>query len=337
MTNQPSNFNARSDHAARALKADLSRQLGKDIPSRQVQVDANGQPAPPLPPEGSYARMALEQQRQAQAQRPQLQDQPQAQQEDVRAPEPAPEARQPEPEQSSNAQRRFSELTQTLRQKDQELQAERAQRQALEAERAKELARLQAMEQQYQQLVGQNLEALDPETRQQVLMDARLKEVEVGVENRLMGKLTPVLTRLQQSATQGEYAKLSQKYQGFDPQVHPELIEIFRGENPHCTVEQAFKAVATPDELQGRQSDRAAAIPPIALPTGNGNAAPRYIPPPQAQENSKEAELSRLRERAFQLTHSAKPEDRREANKAVEELIRARIGQRMPQGSQRRG
>src|SRR5690242_3852666 len=69
------NFNARSDAAAHALKDQLSKQLGKEIPKRPVPVDADGQPARPLPPEGSYARMAIEQQRrEAQANRPTLQD-----------------------------------------------------------------------------------------------------------------------------------------------------------------------------------------------------------------------------------------------------------------------
>ena len=57
------NFTTRTDQAALALKAQLSKQLGVEIKPRSVQVDSNGQLAPPLPPEGSYARQRIEAQR----------------------------------------------------------------------------------------------------------------------------------------------------------------------------------------------------------------------------------------------------------------------------------
>ena len=329
----PSNFNTRSDRAALALKAGMKDFKTKQpLQQRSVPVDADGQPARPLPPEGSYARQIIERQRAATAQQRATTDPqsgaPPAEQQD---PAPGQPEGQPEPtadpQLTPNAQRRFGELTQTLRQKDQELQAAQARNRQAEQQAAEAAQRAAAAEQRYQQLVQQNLEHLDPETRAAVLQDARMQESMGQLEERLMGRIAPVLNGMQAQAVQADRVRLSQKYQGYSPQVHDPLIDIFREKNPNCTVEQAFRAIAEPEELQVREG-RGPTVPPIANPAP-GNRAPRYVPEPQ-QQTSPEQEIEEDRQRAYALSRSTKPLDRRQVGPAFDRLIRSKLGNALP-------
>lgn len=331
-------FNARSDQAAHAIKATMKdARTGAQVQPRPVPVDQDGQPARPLPPEGSYARMAIEQQRQAAAaNRPNLQQPVQASEEASVQPQGQPngnpQEQPPEVDQlSPNVQRRFSELSTLLRAKDQELQQIKAQAQSLQQTQAK----LAEAEQRYNSLVQQNLESLSPEDRQQVLSDVRMTEAMQAMETRLLAKVTPVLQGLQERTAQEDLSKLAAKYPGFNYEVHIPLIEIFRSRNPHCSVEQAFRAVAETEELQDGRSHRAAAPPPIAIQS-NGNAAPRYVP--IEPKTSPQQEIDELRQRAFALSRSDKPEDKRIAGRVMDEYLRKKMGDRLPgQPTQRRG
>ena len=64
---ETSQFNQRADNAALALKEQLSKERGVEIPERKVEVGPDGQPPKPPPPEGSYARQAYDLARAAQA------------------------------------------------------------------------------------------------------------------------------------------------------------------------------------------------------------------------------------------------------------------------------
>lgn len=306
---------------------------GQPLQQRSVPVDADGQPARPLPPEGSYARQILERQRAATAQQraaadPQS-DAPPAEQPGTPNNGQAGESLEPPADQqlTPNAQRRFGELSQTLRQKDQELQALQARQRQTEQAAAEAAQRAQAAEQRYQQLVQQNLDHLDPETRAAVLQDARMQESLGQLEQRLMGRIAPVLSGMQERAAQADRSSLAQKYPGYSPQVHDPLIDMFREKNAHCTVEQAFRAIAEPEELQVRM-ERAPAVPPIANPA-SGNGAPRYVPTPQ-QQTSPEQEIEEDRQRAYQLARSTKPLDRRYVGAAFDKLIRSKLGAGLP-------
>lgn len=334
---QESQFNARADSAALALKGRMRDKDGNALQPRQVQVDANGQPAKALPPEGSYARQAIEHQRAVAAQRATAQAQeplPQLPVQEVNPQPPVlPQHDQPPQDNgiSPNAQRRFSELTQLLRQKDQELQQALARSRQLEEGQAQTQARLAAIEQNYNQMVSQNLDALDPDTRSQVLQDARLQEVMGGLESRIMAKISPVLQTVRERTVQADLERLAGRYPGFSFEVHAPLIEMFREKNPHCSVEQAFRAVAEPEELFGSQQERAPAIPPIAMPS-SGNAAPRYVPQTDPNQLTPEQEVERDRQRAFALARSDKPEDRRLVGRAMDDLLRRKLGGNLPQG-----
>jgi hypothetical protein len=339
MTN-PSNFTARADSAALALKGKLSetnRQLGRpEIQPRSVPVGPNGQPAAPLPPPGSYARQAIEQQRAAAAQRATAQLQ--TPQDLGQQPEEQPHQQgtaqgdqQPQDQNqlSPNAQRRFSELTNLLRQKDQELQQALARSNALEETQAQTQARLAAIETRFNSVVNQNLDSLDPDTRQQVLQDAAIAESAAQIEQRVMQRVAPIVDRVTAQAIQSELVAVAQRYPAFAVEVHGPLIEMFRKQNPNCSIEQAFRAVAEPDELATGRQGRAPAVPPIAIPQ-SVNAAPRYVPQPQPQQKTVDQEVEELRVRAFNLAKSTSPEDRRIAGRAMDAYMARKLGGSMP-------
>lgn len=329
-----SHFNARTDSAAQAIKGQLSRQLGKEIPLRSVPVGPNGQPAPPLPPEGSYARQAIERQRQAaEQQRPNLQsNQPPAPPQQGAQEEPEGDAgHQPTQDQtnlSPNAQRRFSELSQTLRQKDQELQQARASSKALEESNAQLSARLKAIEDRFNSVVNQNLEALDPETRQQVLSEAAIAQSAAQIEQRVMQRVAPTIDHINAQAIESELRAVAGKYPNFSIDVHGPLIEMFRRQNPNCSIEQAFRAVAEPEELV-MSSSRAAAVPPVAVPQ-TVNSAPRYVPTPAPKTPTIEEEIETDRRRAFDLARSTDPNDRRNAGRAMDQYLVRKLGGNIP-------
>lgn len=342
----PSNFSARTDSAALALKGQINQQNRNladrrqidsrpEIQPRSVPVGPNGQPAPPLPPEGSYARQAIERQRAAAQARAtaQLQTQddlspPQEQHEQNGA---ANGHQQPQDQNqlSPNAQRRFSELTNTLRQKDQELQQALARSKQLEETQAQTNARLQAIEARFNQVVSQNLDSLDPETRAQVLQQAAIDESAARIEQRVMQTMQPVIQRVTSQAIESELVAVAAKYPAFSAEVHGPLIEMFRQQNPRCTIEQAFRAVAEPEELAPSRSGRAPAVPPIAVPQ-TVSAAPRYVPAPPPQQKTPEQEVAEERDRAFRLAASTDPNDRRIAGRAMDAYIAKKLQGRLP-------
>lgn len=335
-----SNFQARADSAALALKGKLSetnRQLGRpEIQPRSVPVGPNGQPAPPLPPEGSYARTAIEQQRQAaqnratqQLQAPEDLQTQQDQREQPRSPAQVNQQPQDQNQLSPNAQRRISELSQTLRQKDQELQQAIARSQKLEESQAQTQARLQAIETRFNSVVNQNLDALDPETRQQVLNDAAIAESAAQIEQRVMQRVAPLVERVTSQAVEAELVAVASRYPAFSAEIHGPLIESFRSRNPNCTIEQAFRAVAEPEELAMGRQGRAPAVPPIAIPQ-SVNSAPRYVTPPAPPQTTPEQAIEADRQRAFQLARSTDPMDRRNAGRAMDTYIAGKLNGRLP-------
>lgn len=338
--NTPSQFSARSDRAALALRQSL-RQRGEQIPeSRSVEVDANGRPPAPLPPDGSYARQAIEQQRQEAArQRPpadsaandiQMQPQdPQATLESDQAdgqPEQQPQSGEPA-QLSANAQRRIAQLTDDLRRKDQEFQAILA-----ESKRTKETfseleAKLNSLQSQHQQVLEQSLANMDPDTRTQILMDGRLAQALAESEDRIMKKIVPALSKMERQSADAEMRRLSSIYPGFNLDVHGPLIETFRQGNPRSTVEQAFKAVAEPEELQLASQVRASAVPPVVQP-GNGRIQSRYTE--QKARTTPEEELVLEAQQLKKLMSSTDPVDRTSRDRFLHQHLAKRLGHRLP-------
>jgi len=347
---QQSQFNQRADNAALALKEQLSRERGVEIPERKVEVGPDGQPPKPPPPEGSYARQAYDQARAAQAaqqaQAVQMMQQPVQQppagtQEQVVGVAPAPvlpqQAQPPQDpegqELSLNAQQRFAKLTQDLREKDRELQGVLEQQRNNQTTLAETQASLQALTQQHQEMLQANLEGMDPETRMQVMQDARMQEHLANFEKRILAQLQPQIAGLQENVAHGELMKLAGKYPAFNIEVHGPLIDVFRERNKHASIEQAFKAVSEPQELVLRDAVPATAVPPVVAPRASMvNPQSRYIPEPQSDPEQE------MREEAAQigkLMRSMDASDHKKGARLVEKNLIDRLGDTLP-GARRR-
>ena len=352
MTGQPpkvSQFNQRADNAALALKGQMNQERGLNLQETKVVVGPDGQPPKPPPPEGSYARQAFDQQRAEQQVQAAQQMTQQGQQQPIgeqplagtqeqaldgsQAP-PLPQQAQPPqaPEDqglSFNAQQRFAKLTNDLRDKDRDLQA------VLEAQRTQQTtlaetqASLQALQQQHQQMLQANLENLDPETRMQVMQDARMQEHLHNFEQRILSHIQPQISGLQENRAHDDLMRLSQKYPRFDVQVHGPLIEIYRGKNQHSSVEQSFKAIAEPEELVTRGAVPATAVPPAIAPRASiqGNPQSRYIPEPQSDP------VQEMHEEAAQigvLMRSLDQNDHKTGARLIEKNLIDRLGDSLP-------
>lgn len=187
--------------------------------------------------------------------------------------------------------------------------------------------RLTQLEQQHQQMLQANLDNLDPETRMQVMQDARMAQRLDEFERRIINKIQPQLQNLETQASRNEMRDLSDKYPAFDFQIHGPLIDMFRGKNPHCSIEQAFRAIADPDELVTRKTARGQAVPPI-VPPGNGDlSSVRYSPRPEPQ-NQPEDELVEESRRIKELRASTDPAKQKEGMMLLDQHLKRRLGGR---------
>ena len=348
MTTPESHFNQRADNAGLALKAQLNQERGLDLRETKVEVGPDGQPPKPPPPEGSYARQAFDQQRAVQAQQSAQQMQQQGQQPPVGTQEQALDGSQapvlqqtaqpPQasegPELTPRANERFAKLTQDLRDKDRELQAVLQQAQNNQTTLAETQSTLEALKQQHAQMLQANLDNLDPETRLQVMQDARMQETLANFEKRLLAHIQPQISGLQANRAHDELMELAGKYPAFDVQVHGPLIEMFRGKNQFTSVEQAFKAIAEPEELIPRSSVAATAVPPVVVPRPSYQSNPqsRYIPEPQSDPEQE------MRDEAAQigkLMRSFDTADHKTGARLVEKNLLDRLGETLP-GARRR-
>lgn len=327
----PSNFNERADGAAEALKQTMG------IESTKVEVGPDGRPPPAPPPAGSYAAMIREQQKaEAEAKGNVLGDQPVSGTLDnmmdgsVAPPTPPADQQTPSPQsESPNVQRRFQELTQRLRVAEQEKQAAEQQAKNLSSTNTELSSRLQSIETQHQTLIQENLESLDPETRMAVMQDARMSELMAGVEKRLFDSIMPHVQGLEQANSQRAMMELASRYPSFDIQIHGPLIDMFRGKNPHCSIDQAFRAIAEEDELATRSQSSSAPIPPTVAPGGVGNGMPRYVPQP---ESSPEDEMIEDARRIAKLRGSDNPEEQKQGLRLADKNIRQRLSRQFGWG-----
>lgn len=324
-------FNQRADSAALRLKDTLGRELSAQtgeqvvLPPTPVPVGQDGNPVGQLPPEGSYARDQIEQQQQQQALEYQRQQAQQAYDPNRQPNQVDPQGQPPQQEQTSQrAQERITSLVSQLRTKDQEFQ-QLQQQQSQQSTTVEELqSQLTAQKQLMNNMLEQNLENLDPETRAQVMADARTRQAVAESEHRILQRVGPQLQAIQDRNMQLEKSGLSGTYQGYDPMVHDTLIDEFRRSNPNCSVEQAFRACATPQELSVGSS-RPANAPPPAMAPGGGNSAPRYMP----QQTNQPDPAQQIRDdaaRAAELARSTNPEDQKAATRLWHKNLADRLG-----------
>lgn len=330
---EESAFNSRADSAALRVKeqlgAELSALTGQPVvfPPSPVAVGADGQPVGQPPPDGSYARQAFEEQQAAAAQRAQqMATQPLVAVPTQQQPTPPP-PHEPE-ETSQRAQERIGNLINQLRQKDQELQSAQNQQSSATTTNEELRAQLTASQNQMQALMQEHMEHMDPETRQQVLNNAQIAQAVAQAESRILQRVTPQLEQLQTRDEQQDRVRVSTVYQGYNPQVHDVLIDEFRRGNPNCSIEQAFRAVATPEELSVAGAGRVAAPPPV-VPPGNGAPSPRYLPTP-TPGNDPITQMVADRDRAAELARSADPNDQKAATALWHKNLTERLGLNVP-------
>lgn len=333
---QPSSeFNTRADNAGLAIKDQLGRELsamtGQQVvlPPSPVAVGDDGQPVGPLPPAGSYARDQISQQQQQAAQNAEMHahtqqhNPPRATSTELN--QPPPPQQEPQEQISQRAQERIATLIEQLRTQGQENQLLQ-QQQSASATTAEELqAQLTASRQQMEGLLHEHMEHLEPEMRQQVLSDARLKQAVDESERRILGKVGPKLQDLQLRNDQLEKVRISGTYQGYDPGTHDDLIDHFRKGNPNCSIEQAFRAVATPEELSVSGVGRANAPPPT-VPPGSGAPSPKYLPNQAEQAGDPLTEMRADANRAAELAASTDPQDQKAATALWHKNLADRLG-----------
>jgi hypothetical protein len=310
-----SNFAAKADAAAVALKQQLK------LPSKQVAVDADGQPLKPLPPEGSYARMALDAQRAAQAQPPQANGEV--------PPQANGYAPTSEDELSANANRRFAEMTGQLRAYERTLAEAMASSKLRDDENARLRAELESVRAQQQELrdehqriLDQTLDGLDSETRATVLMESKLKRLLDDHERKVTARLEQQLEGLREKSVHDDFDRLARKYARFDATLHRPAIEMFRGKNPATSIEQAFKAIAEPFELVLREDALATTVPPVLGP-GPGPTADLAVPKPKEDPVDRMREDARLRN---ELKRSDDPEKRKIGDRLELQNLKERLG-----------
>lgn len=333
-------FNTRSDNAALKLRQELSGKGAEISESASVPVGPDGQPPAPPPPPGSYARQALDRQREqaraeqaevasrAQRDMQQIGDQPPVgtpeQQADGSVAPPltngqgqpaAPE--QSHPPISENANRRIQDLI--AQNRDLERRLAEAAGSAGQLEELK--GRLQQLEKERATFMERHLEELDPETRAQIMAEARMREIIAQNNQELLAALQPQLSTLHQQSQQTEYERLAARYPGFDLVIHKPLIEQVRAKNPGLTVEMAFKAVAEGDEAVPREQVARAAVPPV-VPAGGGEPIPRYVPEPTSNP---EDELVEFQRRTNKLLASQDPLERRQGLRDVDRVLSERL------------
>jgi hypothetical protein len=335
----PQQFELRTDSAAQSLRQQLMKR-GADIPeSRKVEVGPDGRPPGPLPPEGSYARQAIEQQRRQRAAQPEPQDlesndvqmqrqDPQATLESDQATLAGDPSSAEEPIQlSAKAQQRIAKLTEDLRRKDQDAQRLMEESKGNQALLNQLQEKLASLESQHRQLLDNSLANMDPDTRAQVLLDGRLMEQIAASEQRLMSQILPHLQKFERQAEDSEMRRLSSTCPGFNVELHGPLIAEFRRGNPRCSVEQAFRAVAEPEELQMAAQVRASRVPPVVTP-GNGRVQSRYSD--EQKQSDPERELVEEANQLKKLMSSTDPTDKAQRDRFLHQHLAKRLDRILP-------
>lgn len=287
-------FESQADGAAASLKAKMG------LPSKTVEVDSNGNPAPPPPPPGSYAEQIRNAQRPQETQEAVEVAQPQV----TADAEPVAQtpAQEPRTDTSENAQRRIQELVAQVK----------------EARREAELLRSRVSTSEREQ-ADQRLQEEEPDEPSAPPM-TDLQEALRRQREEFESRLRP----LAEKAKLDDLERVARKYPGYDSTVHPELIDLYRQKNPASTIEQAFRAVATDEELT-RGTVRPAAIPPTVAPSGSSQ--PRSIPEPEPDPADQEAsEMQQLMEQARSLSNMRDPAAARQRDRIIRELLARKTG-----------
>lgn len=292
-------FNQQADSAAAQLKQEMGLQ------QKLVEVDSNGNPAPPPPPPGSYAAQIREQRKEAE--QTEAVNEALTQVSNNADPVGSAPAEEERFTPSENAQRRIQELLNRAKEAENREQMLRSEVTASQ----EELARLRSRNEAYQQAIVPEVEDSGDDGLRQALA-AQKREFEERIK--------PLAAK----ARQDDLEKLARKYSGFNLAIHPDLIKMFQDRNPAATMEQAFRAVATDEELS-LGTVKPAVVPPTVSPTGA--AQPRSIPQPEpTPEEQQASELEQLQSKSRELANLRDPAAQRERDAVIARMIQIRTG-----------
>lgn len=292
------------------------------LPQAQVEVDENGRPPAPPPPDGSYAAVAHDEAVAAQAR---IQQAEQAQPPAIPIPtEPQPQEPQA-PITSDKASERITDLVSKLRNKDQEFQQLQSQQTQSAGQIAEMKQLVETLRSEREQLKQAALDTLDPEERARIIGQMELKNAVQQAQDTLLAQLQPRLARIDEHDLAREYESLSLKYPGFNARVHPELIQQFRSQNPACSAELAFRAVASNEELGVSGARPANPVPPSLAPNQAG--IPRSVPQQASQQSqtTPEQEIAQEADAAYALLRSKDSKDNKAGMRAVDAMLGKRI------------
>lgn len=320
-----SNLEQRADSAAEALKAKMG------LPQTKVQA---GTYANQEPPQGSYAAQALQKQREAQ-QREQMQDLqriPQNPTNPGEAPAQLPTDAIASPpdappngavaegqELSPRANERIAELARQRKDFEQRAALADAERQRLTEHNQRLEAEFQSLRDEYHKMLQANLDHLDPDDRARVMAEANARQVAESVEQRILEKMKPIMDSIQQNNFQMELQRLAARYPSFDVDAHAQDIEAFISRNPSLTVEQAFRALASDEELQ---TTPASQVPHVVDPRGTRGTSHIAEPPPKDPD----LDLVEERNQWKDLARSRSPDDQRQASRMLHDHLKKRLG-----------
>lgn len=328
----PEGFEGRADSAAERLKATMG------LPSQKVDAAETG--AQNAPPQGSYIAQQRAAQKEELARRraeevqdpgapPPLPDEHVAEAyEQQIAPHPAPQAEEngQEVQASPRAQERIRELAgqrRDLERRAGELESNLS-RSATENEELRQINH--ALAQQIQQLQEANLDNLPEDERARVIANIEARQAANLIKEEVMSEVSPVLGEVREHRFNLAMVGLSKKYPGFDAEVHPGRIQTALEENPNLTPEQAFRIVASDDELLLAGRPRQPRVPTVIPP--RGTQSQRNLAPPAAasQETNQHDQLVDERNEWAKTARSNDPVDKRTADRMLHNHLLRRLG-----------
>lgn len=193
------------------------------------------------------------------------------------------------------------------------------------SKRAQELEqKLRQLEEQHQQMMQANLDHLDPDERMRVLAEAQISQRFDQMQQRLLETIGPQLQALQSKQQRDEVQALSERYPSFDYEIHGKLIDTYRGKNPNSSIEQAWRAIATDDELLTRSQAQVSSVPPVLPPGSSDLSAARYAQEPEQPSNPQD-ELVDEAQRIAQLRRSSDPADQKKGMQMLHEHLKRRL------------
>lgn len=323
-----SNFESKTSLAAKMLKGRMG------LPESEVAPeDSYGAGPPP----GSYAAQARDRQvaqrqaeQQAQAEElarvPQIANngEPPAQLPEVAVadggqPPQHPGPLEGDPALSQRAKARIEELARERREFERQASEAGVERERLAKQNQELEQRLDRLQQEFQAMLQANLDHLDPEARTRVMTEASARHAAAATRQELLKEMQPILDEIKANQFQMALASLASKYPAFDYETHADKLAAVLRANPALSIEQAFRAIATDEEL-GTTSSRP--VPPVLPPRGS-RGSETVAPPPRKDPD---LDLKEERDEWRRLAHSGDPTDKKRADQMLQQHLKNRLG-----------